>query len=447
MLRTLRLENLCPTVCLDRWPELPERDEHRLEEPEVRCMRLYQAVALGDLRGLGRVLSKNYVDVDVFYSLSEELKWKPLPETPFGPSGLWSLEYQRELTSPLCIAAAQGYSDCLQYLLEHGARPNLVAGGRTALHEACMHSATECAEMLLEYGANPNQLTEEGLSPLHLCKHAPSLRCAKALIRYGAKVNNLSEDGEDESPLHVAAKYGLPQHVQLYLRYGAKVDQQKSSEETALCLACGEARFDSGDEQEEGFLQVCHFLLDYGADVNRVDDERRTPLHRAARNAQDRLVELLIERGAVINALDYNGCSALSNALQTAMVKQRCRSHAVVQMLLNRGSIKVWPGALPKLLATCASAPKTVEVMFNSYDMVSVTYKWIELFPEEECQTHPTFYASLFGLENTPRSLQHHCRSVVRKQCGKNCHAIIPRLPIPTLLKNYLLLEPQGFIY
>lgn len=90
--------------------------------------------------------------------------------------GLWSLEYKRELTSPLCIAAAQGYSDCLQYLLEHGARPNLMAGGRAALHEACINSSTECAELLLEHGANPNQLTEEGLSPLHLCKNAQSLR-------------------------------------------------------------------------------------------------------------------------------------------------------------------------------------------------------------------------------------------------------------------------------
>ncbi|XP_041940121.1 ankyrin repeat and SOCS box protein 18-like isoform X3 [Alosa sapidissima] len=387
MLRTLRLENLCPTVHLDRWPELPERDEHRLEEPEVRCMRLYQAVALGDLLGLGRLLCKSYVDVDVFYSISEELKWQPMPETPFGPSGLWSLEYKRELTSPLCIAAAQGYSQCLQYLLEHGARPNLLAGGRTALHEACVNSSTECAELLLEHGANPNQLTEEGLAPLHLCKHAQSLRCAKLLVRYGAKVNTLSDDGEGESPLHVAARHGLHQHVQLYLRYGAKVNQQSSSEETALCAACGEACFDSGDEQEESLLQVCRFLLDYGADVNKVDNERRSPLHRAARNAQDRLVELLIERGAVINALDYNGCSPLSNALQTAVVKHRCRSHAVVQMLLNHGSIKVWPGALLKLLASCASAPKTVEIMFNSYDMVPVTYKWTESFPEEACQS------------------------------------------------------------
>lgn len=90
--------------------------------------------------------------------------------------GLWSLEYKQELTSPLCIAAAQGFTDCLLYLLEHGAHPNLSAGGKAALHEACSNGNTECAELLLEHGANPNQLTEDGLAPLHFCRTPQSLR-------------------------------------------------------------------------------------------------------------------------------------------------------------------------------------------------------------------------------------------------------------------------------
>ncbi|XP_041920693.1 ankyrin repeat and SOCS box protein 18-like [Alosa sapidissima] len=370
---------------------------------------------------------------------SDELRWTAQKR------GLWSLEYRRELTSPLCVAAATGYSDCLRFLLEHGARPNLLTGGRTALHEACVNNATECATLLLEHAADPNQLTEEGLAPLHLCTHAESLRCAKLLVRHGAKVNVLSED--EETPLHVAARRGLPQHVQLYLRYGGQVRQRSARGETALGAACGAERFHSGDEEEDRYVQVCSLLLDYGADVNQVDEDRRGPLHKAARNAQHRLVELLLERGAQVNALDYNGCSPLSNALQNAMVRQRCRPHTVVQMLLNHGSINVWPGALLKVLVCCALAPKTVEIVFNSYDMMPVTYKWLAAIPEEAHQMHPTFYGSLFALENTARSLQHYCRSVLRRHCEGHCHRIFPQLPIPKTLKNYLLLEPQGFVY
>lgn len=173
--------------------------------------------------------------------------------------------------------------------------------------------------------------------------------CAKLLVRYGAKVNILSEDEEDDMPLHVAARHGLQHHVQLYLRYGAKVNHQNASGETPLGAACGDAHCETGDGQEQNYIEVCRLLLDYRANVNKVDAERRSPLHKAARNAQSGLVELLIERGAEINALDYNGCTPLSNALQTADVRPRCQPHLVVQLLLNHGSIKVWPGALLKV--------------------------------------------------------------------------------------------------
>lgn len=62
-------------------------------------------------------------------------------------------------------------------------------------------------------------------------------------------------------------------------------------------------------------------------------------------------------------------------------------------------------------------------------------------------QANPAFYASLFALENNVRCLQHHCRSALRKHFGKDCHALIPRLPIPNLLKSYLLLDPEGVVY
>lgn len=36
-----------------------------------------------------------------------------------------------------------------------------------------------------------------------------------------------------------------------------------------------------------------------------------------------------------------------------------------------------------KVLTACAAAPKTVEIMFNSYTLVPVTYKWAEAIPED----------------------------------------------------------------
>lgn len=168
-------------------------------------------------------------------------------------------------------------------------------------------------------------------------------------MRYGAKVNIPSEE-EEETPLHVAARHGLPHHAQLYLRFGTCVNHSSSSGETPLGVVCGVAPEKTDNSQDERYLELCRLLLAYGANINLADKERRSPLHKAARNVQHKMVELLLDHGADINAIDYNGCSPLSSVLQSSVVRQEWEPHMVVQTLLNRGSIKVWPQALLKVI-------------------------------------------------------------------------------------------------
>lgn len=109
--------------------------------------------------------------------------WASMATAPTGPAltapllspGLWTLEYKRELTTPLCIAAARGHTACVRHLLERGADPDASPGGQGALHEACLGGHTACAQLLLQHGADPDLLSAEGLAPLHLCRTASSL--------------------------------------------------------------------------------------------------------------------------------------------------------------------------------------------------------------------------------------------------------------------------------
>lgn len=39
-------------------------------------------------------------------------------------------------------------------------------------------------------------------------------------------------------------------------------------------------------------------LIDFGADVNALDNDRRTPLHHAAESNKPRVIPVLIQRGA-----------------------------------------------------------------------------------------------------------------------------------------------------
>ncbi|KAL6720990.1 hypothetical protein ACLMJK_000090 [Lecanora helva] len=65
--------------------------------------------------------------------------------------------------------------------------------------------------------------------------------------------------------------------------------------------------------------------------VNSRDRKRQTPLHVAARSGHFNLVQLLLENGADINAMDSEACMALNRAAEN-------RNAAIAQLLLNNNA-------------------------------------------------------------------------------------------------------------
>ncbi|XP_028611164.1 ankyrin repeat and SOCS box protein 18 isoform X1 [Grammomys surdaster] len=412
-----------------------------MKEPSAK---LPTGALLGDLDHIQSLMNQCFWDANVVFEISnEEMEWQVTSLATFGLSGLWTLEYKRELTTPLCIAAAHGHESCVRHLLSCKADPDASPGGRGALHEACLGSHTACARLLLQHGADPDLLNSEGLAPLHLCRTPASIGCARVLLEHGATVQLEGGPGRD-TPLHVAAQRALDEHAQLYLGRGAQVDARNGRGETALSAACG-AVARSPDEHAR-CLRLCALLLRGGAAADARDEDERSPLHKACGHARPSLCTLLLRHGADAGALDYGGASPLARALQTATCAPPTAPQRTVQALLNHGSRSVWPDAFPKVLRTCAQVPAVIEVLFNSYTQLRVSESWQEAIPEEVYQMHKTFYRSLFALAHTPRCLQHLCRCTIRKLFGKECIHLVPRLPLPETLQNYLLLEPEGVL-
>lgn len=83
----------------------------------------------------------------------------------------------------------------------------------------------------------------------------------------GAKVNMPSHNKEEDTPLHIAARFGIPELVALYLTHGASVNAVNSLQDTPLMTAC----FWAFDSKEQTYSQdhhlVCRLLLDHHAGV------------------------------------------------------------------------------------------------------------------------------------------------------------------------------------
>lgn len=90
-------------------------------------------------------------------------------------------------------------------------------------------------------------------------------------------------------PLWTAASQGRLEEVRKILREGVRDLEQRGGWKLSTPLHTAALH---------GYNDVCHLLLDKGADVSAKDRTGCTPLHDAAGRGHEALVRLLLEHGA-----------------------------------------------------------------------------------------------------------------------------------------------------
>ncbi|NXO24390.1 ASB10 protein, partial [Cisticola juncidis] len=418
-------------------PEGWGQQHSHLQPLECRDLLLQNALFTGDLDMLQKFFPTGAAVNLIIETRGDALRWTS------SKRGLWSLSYEQELTTPLHITAGRGYTDCLRLLLLRGAAVDLAPGGRTALHAACAAGSAGCVRLLLGAGADPEAVSEDGYRPLHLCKSSDSIECVRQLLQRGARVNSQTEE-EKDTALHVAARHGLAEHVQLLLHHGAELEVQNKEGQTPLNAACAQRH---QPQDMARYYRVCQLLVEGGASINAADRDRQHPLHLACKNANAQIAELLLARGANVNVMNYGGNTALHNILQVAAYRLEHRPELVVRALLNHGAVRVWPGSLLKVLRCCHSCPRVIEALVNSYTHVRVSEDWVEAVPGEVVQKYPCFYQSLFSLGHRPRSLQHLARCALRSLLEGRLLLVLSQLHLPSALHQFLLLGFEDVLY
>jgi uncharacterized protein len=194
--------------------------------------------------------------------------------------------------------------------------------GATPLSQAAIMGNPVVIDYLLSAGADANELNADGQTPIMILARSSHVEAAKLLLDAGADVN-VVEEWRGQTALMWAAAQNQPEMVKLLLENGADPDAQSTlnnwerqvtAESRMKILPMG-GYTPLIYAAREGCALCIQYLIDAGADVNKVDPEAVSPLLIATLNAFWDSAKILLENGANPNKWDYYGRSPLYAAV------------------------------------------------------------------------------------------------------------------------------------
>ncbi|KPK36438.1 MAG: hypothetical protein AMJ65_16175 [Phycisphaerae bacterium SG8_4] len=258
---------------------------------------------------------------------------------------------------PLCRAVDENNTAIAEYLIDNGADINVYpvedwgplqetvvisnsiemaklliarggdinSKGYPVLNSAIHEKRRDLCEFLIQRGANVNAEDKWGRVSLHYAIRNEDLDIMNILIANGADVD-IKHTGRytplqythsgGETLLQYAAIGGRTEAAKLLLEAGANVDAKNDGGQTALHVILDLTK--SKYTYYRLSKDTVELLLAKGADVNLKDKDGRTPLHLAAESADGDIIELLLDKGARIDARDEeSGSTALHRAAQS----------------------------------------------------------------------------------------------------------------------------------
>jgi ankyrin repeat protein len=201
--------------------------------------------------------------------------------------------------------------------------------GETVLHFGAKYGKTYAVEMLLEKGASVNIVTANNKTPLDLARDNGHGQIATLLTdktpkhylsisRETVKTNRLLTEkrtslnefeNDNKFQLHLAASSENVKRIKLSNDEGGIAEPVTKIPGTPLNVAA-----------LRGNLKTIELLIEKGASVNAIANEsndNQTPLHWAAKSRKSETAKLLIEKGAHVNAPANDNVTSLHIAAQS----------------------------------------------------------------------------------------------------------------------------------
>lgn len=191
--------------------------------------------------------------------------------------------------------------------------------GYTPLFVAILNKNPGMMNILIHGGANVNQVAKNGATPLFVAAEKGFVEGVTLLLAVpGIELDRALSDGT--TPLHIASQKGHVSVVELLIKARAQANKTKKTGATPLYEAV-----------EHNQLEVVRRLcLIEGIAVNKATIDGWAPIHIAAANGQETIIQLLLNAGSDVNLL-ARGMTPLMVAAARgciSVVKILCERHA-----------------------------------------------------------------------------------------------------------------------
>ncbi|RUS34229.1 ankyrin repeat-containing domain protein [Jimgerdemannia flammicorona] len=245
-------------------------------------------------------------------------------------SGIWRNHVPVNIL--LHVSVEMGYVDVMKILINDGplkADVNSDWQDLTPFLRAVKSGSVDCVQYLVEHGAKVQAKTPEGLTSLHIAALYGQAEVIRMMVlsanTYHVDVNAKAgmTPYSEWTPTHCAASKGHRLAVQVLQEFGAlldlkaftrtRVEQTQNNVKTYSLAGFTPLHLAAAN----GYSETVAYLLKNGADVNTQSVTKRTPLHLAAIEGFTKAAEELLKSDRIkINAMDKYWLTPLDVAIR-----------------------------------------------------------------------------------------------------------------------------------